>query len=75
MLDCQQQREQEKRGKEKGKAVICDTGQPEQQHQAVVAKLQQQLAQSTVKMTDYRNQCQLLKQDIRLAHKVLVRGH
>lgn len=45
----------------------------EQNLQSQLTSLQEQLAQSKHKTTDYRNQCQILKQDLKLAHKVIAK--
>ena len=58
-----------------------DTSQPkestsasaEAELQSIIAALQEQLLHSKQKTTEYRNQCQLLKQDLRVAHKVLAK--
>ncbi len=39
----------------------------------VIAKLQEQVLHGKQKTTEYRNQCQLLKQDLKLAHRVLAK--
>ena len=41
--------------------------------QSVIAQLQDQLLHVKHKMTEYRNECQLLKQDMKLAHRVLAK--
>lgn len=41
--------------------------------QLQLTALQEQLAQCKNKITDYRNQCQLLKQDLKLAHRVIAK--
>lgn len=49
------------------------TSRNESECELTVAQLQEQLLQAKQKGADYRNQCQLLKQDLKVAHKVLVK--
>ena len=53
----------------KGQPIVAE----EADLQSERAALQQQLDQSRQKTTEYRNQCQLLKQDLKLAHRVLAK--
>ena len=46
---------------------------PQEDEATVIAQLQEQLQQSKLKMAEQRNQCQLLKQELKLAQRVITK--
>ena len=78
-------RQIEKQLQLKAAEQVCNTQEIGRQNEACVTEdeknnlesqlnaLQEQLSQSKHKTADYRNQCQLLKQELKLAHRVITK--
>ena len=61
---------QEARGHDDQREVALED---EEKLKLRLSELQEELTQSKTKTTDYRNQCQILKQDLKLAHRVIAK--